>query len=233
MKNERNESLPEQQENDTLAEKADIALAYLMKYQKQLIAAVALIILVAGGLIYLQQQNHVDEQKASELLGYASSRMDNGFYAVAIEGDSTFTGLKEISSRYRSTFSGQVAVLMLGDCYLALEQTTEALEHYRSYKGNNRDLQAASLAGEALCLDRQQLTEEAAAALERASATAHNPALQAIYLSDAAGLYIKAGQGKKAGDMLTKASQEYSNYAGGTKARQMLQQLSATTPVKP
>ncbi len=232
MTDEPIESFPEQQAKETMAEKADLALAYLMKYQKQLIAAIALIIIVAGGLIFLQQQNSIQEQKASELLGYASSRIENGFYASAIEGDSTFTGLQEIASRYSRTFSGQTANLMLGDCFFALGQTAEALQHYRSFKGSNRDLRAAALAGEAICLEAEKNTAQAAAALEQAGKTAENPALQAMYLTDAASLYSAAGEKDKAAEILDAADTQYGNYAGGAKARQLLQQLSATTPVQ-
>ncbi|HED31034.1 MAG TPA: tetratricopeptide repeat protein [Prosthecochloris aestuarii] len=229
---DRNEpGLPQQDERETVAEKAEILLARIMKYQKQIIGAAAVIILVAAGIFYFFQNGASEEREASRLLELAVTALENGDTARAVEGDSLTTGLLEIANTYRATRSGRLARLMLARHYLFSGDPEKALGYFQAYSGRDKDLEAASLAGAASSLELLKKNTEAAETMHKAGRRAENPALKAIYLTDAATLYTSAGDTATALKLLTDVRDNYPDYTGGARAVQALQQLAATTKI--
>ncbi|MBF0587186.1 hypothetical protein INT08_08780 [Prosthecochloris sp. N3] len=224
---ERQHSTP-QEETDSLAHKADLLLAWLMKYQKQMIAAGVVIVLAAAGIFYLFQQQRAQEREASRLLGFAIANIDNGNMERAIEGDSLSVGLAGIADTYSSTESGQLARLFEAKTLLALDRPDEALTASRSFSGSTPDLKAAALACAAESLERLAEPLEAAQQMEKAGNTAENHALKAIYLADAAALFAAAEETAQAITLLHKVEEQYPGTTGAARAQQKLQQLSAT-----
>ncbi len=165
-------------ETDKEAEKIDRLLEFFILHKNLIIAVTIVVIAIAGSLVYMKQQSLSAENKANSLVSSASASAQIGNWQLAIDGDASFKGLREIVKEYGSTPSGNFAKILLGDSYLALGEIDSALESYRSYSGKIPDLAASAHAGAALCLSRKKELPEAAQLYEKASETATNQALK-------------------------------------------------------
>ena len=216
-------------ETDSHAEKVDRMLEFFL-FNKNLIIAVTLAVIVgAGTLFYLQQQRQSAEETAYRLVSHASTIAENGNWQRAIEGDASMKGFREIIREYGSTPSGNYAKILIGDSFFALQQIDSALANYRSYSGKNRNLAASAKAGEAACLLSKKELSEAAPTFEKASETAANQALKALYLSDAADTYLSLGEIEKAVDIYKQVIRKYPGFAAAAKAEESLLALAGKT----
>ncbi|ANT65552.1 tetratricopeptide repeat protein [Prosthecochloris sp. CIB 2401] len=210
-----------------IQEKTDALLAFLIKNQSTLIAVSIVIVLAGGAMFYLQQQQRARAAESSILAAEAAAMLESGTLQQAIDGNDLTPGLRRIASDYRGTPGGNLAALMLGESLLNLDKPEEAEEVYNSMKGINKDLEAAAAAGRARALELQGKTAEAASALENAGTTARNKALSAIYLADAADLYLAAGKPDKAALLAEKLGTSHEGYSGAAKARQLELRIAA------
>lgn len=216
-------------ETDSHAEKVDRLLDFFL-LNKNLIIAIAFgVIVTAGGLFLYQQQRQSAEASASRYLSSAESRVEAGNWQLAIDGDSSMNGLRQIIEEYGSTPSGNRAKLLIGDSFLALQEIDSALTYFQAYTGKNPDLVASAKAGEASCHLLKQEFSEAAAAFEKASKAAANHALKASYLSDAADAYLSLGKIDTAVEFYKKIIRKYPAFTAAIKAQESLLALAAKT----
>jgi predicted negative regulator of RcsB-dependent stress response len=165
----------------------------LLLEKKQLVIALILIIAVtAGGVFFWMQKTKADEEKASLALSKVVPWIETGDSARATKE------LKVIINSYGGTPSGNVAKLYLGTIYYTMNRPGEALAMYNAFSSGNKDLQASALAGAASCNVQKKAYAAAAEGFEKASATAENEALKAMYLNKAAESDIAAGKPDKA-----------------------------------
>ena len=205
-------------------------LADFLLLNKNLIIAVTVGVLAAGaGLFFYQQQHRTTEASAYRLLFAAESVADAGNWQLAIDGNDSMKGLRQIVKEYGSTPSGNRAKILIGDSFLALGKIDSSLSYYREYAGKNPDLAASAIAGEATCLLLNQEFSEAAAAFEKASETAENQALKASYLSDAADTYRLNGSIDKAVDLYKQVIRQYPGFAATANAQESLLALAGKT----
>ncbi len=216
-------------DSDDRTEKVERLLDFFLIYKNTIIAAAVALIVAAGALVFLNQQNRSSEKEASRLVSSAAAVMDGGDFQRAIDGDASMKGLREISETYGSSPSGNFAKILAGDCYFALGETDSALDAYTSYTGKNKNLAAAATAGEAACLLRKKEFTKASATLRKASETALNPALKALYLSDAADASLEAGNIAEAAATAGRVIDNYPGYASTAKARTLLLSLAPLT----
>jgi len=216
-------------DSDDRAEKVERLLDFFLIHKNTIIAAAVALIVAAGALVFLNQQNRSSEKEASRLVSRAAAVMDGGDFQRAIDGDASMKGLREISETYGSSPSGNFAKILAGDCYFALGETDSALDAYTSYTGKNKNLAAAAAAGEAACLLRKKEFTKASAMLRKASETALNPALKALYLSDAADASLDAGNIAEAAATAGQVIDNYPGYASTAKARTLLLSLAPLT----
>ncbi|MCW8797003.1 MAG: tetratricopeptide repeat protein [Chlorobium sp.] len=216
-------------ETDKEAEKIDRLLEFFILHKNLIIAVTIAIVAIAGSLVYMRQQSQSAEEKANSLVSSASASAQIGNWQQAIDGDASLKGLREIVNEYGSTPSGNFAKILLGDSHLALGEIDSALESYRSYSGKIPDLAASAHAGAALCLSRKKELPEAAQLYEKASETATNQALKALYLSDAADTWLSLGELDKAVTLYKDVIKKYPGLAGAAKSEESLLALAGKT----
>ncbi len=216
-------------EDNGHSEKIERLLDFFIFNKNTIIAAVVAFVAVAGAVIFLQQERQSSEQTASLLVDAAVSVMEQGDLSRALNGDNELKGLREISETYRSTSGGKFAGIMAGECYLALGETDAALQAYRSRTDGKGDLSAAARAGEGASLLKKQEFANAADAFRKAAETAFNPALKALYLTEAADALIAAGEEKQAAELCVTVIREYPGYASTAKSRALLLSLAPIT----
>jgi predicted negative regulator of RcsB-dependent stress response len=193
----------------------------LLLEQKKLIIGIILIIAVtAGGAYFWTQKTQADEEKASLALSKAVTWIETGDSVKAVKG------LKEIVSGYGSTRSGNMARLYLGTIYYNMNRPDEALAMYNAFSGGNKDLQASALAGAAACNVQKKAFTAAAESYEKASATAENESLKAMYLNKAAENDIEAGKPDMAAKLLNQVIKSWPGTSSAAIAQRTMWRLA-------
>ena len=213
-------------ETDSQPERADRLLEFFILNKNLIITVTIAVTLVAAALVYLRQQRQSAEETANRLVSHAAASAQIGNWQQAIDGDGSLKGFREIIREYGSTPSGNFAKILIGDSFFALQQIDSALASYRSYSGKNPDLAASAKAGEAACLLRKNELSAAAPAFEKASETATNQALKALYLADAADAYSSLGELDKAVTLYKQVIRKYPGFTAAAKAEQSLLSLA-------
>jgi tetratricopeptide (TPR) repeat protein len=112
------------------------------------IIATSVVVIVALIFFYFNYKSKNNETAGIELSKikgiYAS-----GSYQQAISGDSLgiSRGLQYIVDNYGSTENGEIAKIMLANCYYSLRDFEKAEKYYKDYSGRNDIYKAASFAG--------------------------------------------------------------------------------------
>ena len=110
------------------SESLNIREAFFMKNKKAiLIAVAAIIIVIAGVFVYMNQIAGPREDKASTMLGKGQTYFANEMYDQALKGDGAgYVGFEKIADDYSGTKAGNLANLYAGLCYANLGKWAEA-----------------------------------------------------------------------------------------------------------
>lgn len=113
--------------------------AFFVKYKKAVIAGVvAIVIIVAGIVIYRNYVSIPKEQKASTLLGKGQQLFDNELYDLALNGDSiSYGGFLQVAEDYSGTDAGNLANLYAGLCYAQLGKWEQAASYIEKFKSRD------------------------------------------------------------------------------------------------
>jgi predicted negative regulator of RcsB-dependent stress response len=106
------------------------------------IAALAIILLAGGYLVYKKFFKEPNEQKASETIFKAEDyyRMDS--LTLALNGDGVNPGFLKIIDRYTGTKAGNLARFYAGSIYLQLGDPAKALKHLKDFETDAEQIQA-------------------------------------------------------------------------------------------
>ena len=98
--------------------------AFFVKYKKAIItSAVALLVIVAGVILYYNYVYVPEENEASTALARGEQYMEMGDYEHALKGDgANYKGFIAIADNYSSTDAGNLANLYAGLCYAHLQK---------------------------------------------------------------------------------------------------------------
>jgi tetratricopeptide (TPR) repeat protein len=202
---------------------SDRLLAFAIKRKTPLVALVVVICLSSGGGLLWMQKTKADEAAASTALSQAISLLNTGQIDKAIDGNGPVKGLKSIIKTWGSTTSGNMSRLYLASLYYDTGRYDEALGMYNAFSsGQNKDMQAAAIAGAASCHLQKKAYSTAAAEFEKASGSAENHALKAMYLKQAAESYDMAGQSDKAGELIVQVIRTWPETSFAAMARQKI-----------
>ncbi len=120
------------EEPDPFLEFVGIMLAFVKKYQKQIIASVSAVVVVAIAIIGVVYYKNQSEDRAAMMLGktmakYNAIQKDESAFIAYEEVKKRF---KNISEKYGSTGAGKAALLQYADvCYLT-KNYDEAIKSY-------------------------------------------------------------------------------------------------------
>ena len=109
--------------------------ALFMKYRKAIIyAAIALIVIIAGTILYNNYVKTPRETKASTELAKGQELFADRMFEKALNGDSTrYAGFLKIASDYSSTAAGNLANLYAGLCYANMDKWEDAVKFLDKY----------------------------------------------------------------------------------------------------
>lgn len=184
--------------------------AFIEKYQKQILFAVAVIVLLILAIIafrnfYIQPR----EVEAENEMGKAQSMFAVDSFRVALEGNGTdIIGFKEIVSEYGITNSGNLATAYSGICYYKLGQFDNAIKFLSQYEGEDNYFSIAVIG---LIGDSYVELGETSKALDyfEKAADKNNEVLSPIYLKKAGTVYESLKKPEKALEAYTDIKDNY------------------------
>lgn len=189
-----------QKNNQTLDVNESLAKteAFFIKYKKQVITAVVVVLVIAGGIpAYIFGYSKPREEKAQECLGIVMQKyLMSQDYEHALKGEGKTLGLTKIADKYSSTNAGNIAKYEAGVCNLQLGKTKEAIKYLEAFdvKGDKTvSAQALYALANAYATDKQ--LDKAVETFKKAADATDVPALSSQALFDAA--LVLESQNKK------------------------------------
>ncbi len=191
------------------------------------IILVALVVVVAGTLIYARNQA-ANNEKATTALGKVLEFYDTNQLQLAIDGSAErgIVGLKSIVDNYGSTDAGNLARFYLADAYFQLRKYDEALEQFDKFSGSEQLVSVSRLTGMAGCYEAKGEYEKAAEHYEKAATKYPKDVDAAGNLNHAADNYARAGKKDRALDIYKKLKKEYPTTQFGRDADRGIARLS-------
>ncbi len=160
--------------------------AMFLKYQKQIIAAVAaVVIIVAGCIIYHQYVAVPSAQKASTALAKGQQYFQNEDYLKALNGDSIgFVGFLKIAEEGGD--AGNLANLYAGLSYAQLDSWSEAVKYLEKFdQKDDAMISPAMIGAMGNAYAHIDQLDKAVSLLKEAAAKADNNSLSPTFLIQA------------------------------------------------
>ena len=161
--------------------------AFFLKYQKQIIGAViALVVIVAGCILYNNYVAGPNAEKASTALAKGQEYFANEMYEKALNGDSTgYIGFAKIASEYGGD-AANLANLYAGLCYANLEKWQESVDCLEKFdQKDDQMISPASLGALGNAYAHVNQLDKAVATLKKAAERADNNSLSPTFLIQA------------------------------------------------
>ena len=146
--------------------------AFLLKYKKAIIiAVVALIVIIAGIILYNNYVAGPRQAKASTALAKGQEYFANENYEMALKGDSVgFLGFAKLAKEYSSTDAGNLANLYAGLCQANLGKWEEAVKFLDAYSpGDDTMVSPAAIAALGNAYAHVKQLDKAVANLKKAA----------------------------------------------------------------
>ena len=153
---------------------------FLLKNKKTIMyAVIALIVIIAGIILYNNFVKAPREAKASTELAKGQTMFANQQFAQALNGDSTgYAGFVKIASDYSSTPAGNLANLYAGLCYANLDKWEDAVKFLDKYSpANDEMVSPAAVAALGNAYAHVKQLDKAVDALKKATKMADSQAL--------------------------------------------------------
>ena len=173
--------------------------AFFLKYKKAVIAAViALVVIIAGIVLYKTYVSGPAEQKASTAIAKGQEYFAANDFQKALNGDSaTFKGFVNLAKEYSSTKAGNLANLYAGLCYAQLDKWQEAANFLEKFDGaDDSMISPAAIGALGNVYAHLNQLDKAVSNLKKAAEKADNNSLSPTFLIQAG--EILESQGKKA-----------------------------------
>ncbi len=161
--------------------------AFFLKYQKQIIGAVvALVVIVAGFILYNTYVAAPNAEKASTALAKGQDYFANGQYEKALNGDSTgFVGFAKLAAEYGGD-AGNLANLYAGLCQANLNKWEEAVSYIEKFDlKDDQMISPAALGALGNAYAHVNQLDKAVATLKKAADKADNNSLSPTFLIQA------------------------------------------------
>ena len=185
--------------------------AFLIKYKNAIIGGVvAVIIIVAGFIMYKNLYAEPREEKAQAALFKGQEYFEQDAYEQALNGDSIgFVGFLKVADDFSGTKAANLAKAYAGICYAQLGKYEEAVKMLDSFNGKDQMVAPAILGAAGNCYAQLGQLDKAASTLMSAADKADNNTLSPIFLMQAGEILVKQGKYDDAVDAYTKIKDEY------------------------
>ena len=185
--------------------------AFLIKYKNAIIGGVvAVIIIVAGFIIYKNLYAEPREEKAQAALFKGQEYFEQDAFEQALNGDSIgYTGFLKVADDYSGTKAANLAKAYAGICYAQLGKYEEAVKMLDSFNGKDQMVAPAILGAAGNCYAQLGQLDKAASTLLSAADKADNNTLSPIFLIQAGEILVKQGKYDDAVNAYTKIKDKY------------------------
>ena len=185
--------------------------AFLIKYKNAIIGGVvAVIIIVAGIIMYKNLYAEPREEKAQAALFKGQEYFEQDAFEQALNGDSIgYTGFLKVADEYSGTKAANLAKAYAGICYAQLGKYEEAVKMLDSFNGKDQMVAPAILGAAGNCYAQLGQLDKAASTLLSAADKADNNTLSPIFLIQAGEILVKQGKYDDAVNAYTKIKDKY------------------------
>ena len=185
--------------------------AFLIKYKNAIIGGVvAVIIIVAGFIMYKNLYAEPREEKAQAALFKGQEYFEQDAFEQALNGDSIgYTGFLKVADDYSGTKAANLAKAYAGICYAQLGKYEEAVKMLDSFNGKDQMVAPAILGAAGNCYAQLGQLAKAASTLLSAADKADNNTLSPIFLIQAGEILVKQGKYDDAVNAYTKIKDKY------------------------
>ena len=185
--------------------------AFLIKYKNAIIGGVvAVIIIVAGFIMYKNLYAEPREEKAQAALFKGQEYFEQDAFEQALNGDSIgYTGFLKVADEYSGTKAANLAKAYAGICYAQLGKYEEAVKMLDSFNGKDQMVAPAILGAAGNCYAQLGQLDKAASTLLSAADKADNNTLSPIFLIQAGEILVKQGKYDDAVNSYTKIKDKY------------------------
>ena len=185
--------------------------AFLIKYKNAIIGGVvAVIIIVAGFIMYKNLYAEPREEKAQAALFKGQGYFEQDAFEQALNGDSIgYTGFLKVADEYSGTKAANLAKAYAGICYAQLGKYEEAVKMLDSFNGKDQMVAPAILGAAGNCYAQLGQLDKAASTLLSAADKADNNTLSPIFLIQAGEILVKQGKYDDAVNAYTKIKDKY------------------------
>ncbi|MDR0891502.1 MAG: tetratricopeptide repeat protein [Mediterranea sp.] len=185
--------------------------AFLMKYKNAIIGGiVAVIVIVAGFIMYKNLYAEPREQKAQAALFPGQEYFEQDAFEQALNGDSIgYVGFLKVADQYSGTKAANLAKAYAGICYAKLGKNEEAVKLLDSFDAGDQMVAPAVLAAAGNCYAKLGQMAKAASTLIAAADKADNNTLSPIFLVQAGEILVKEGKYDDAIKAYTKVKDKY------------------------
>lgn len=185
--------------------------AFLIKNKKAIIGGVvAVIIIVAGFIMYKHLYAEPREEKAQTALFKGQELFEQDDYAKALNGDSIgYIGFLKVASDFNGTKAANLAKAYAGICYAHLGKYDEAIKYLNDFDGTDQMVGPAVLGAAGNCYAQLDQLEKAVASLLKAADKADSNTLSPIYLLQAGEILVKQGKTEEAIKVYTTIKDKY------------------------
>ena len=185
--------------------------AFLIKYKNAIIGGVvAVIIIVAGFIMYKNLYAEPREEKAQAALFKGQEYFEQDAFEQALNGDSNgYTGFLKVADDYSGTKAANLAKAYAGICYAQLGKYEEAVKMLDSFNGKDQMVAPAILGAAGNCYAQLGQLDKAASTLLSAADKADNNTLSPIFLIQAGEILVKQGKYDDAVNAYTKIKDKY------------------------
>lgn len=185
--------------------------AFILKNKKTIIGVIlAVIIVVAGAVLYKQYYSEPREAKAQVALFKGQEYFENQNWELALNGDSIgYEGLAKVIDEFSGTDAANLAKAYMGICYAHLGQAEEAIKALDSFSGNDQMVAPALKGTIGNCYAQLGQLDKAVSMLQTAATEADNNSLSPIYLQQAGEILIKQGKYDEAIKAFTTIKDKY------------------------
>lgn len=185
--------------------------AFLVKYKNAIIGGVvAVIIIVAGFIMYKNLYAEPREEKAQAALFKGQEYFEQDAFEQALNGDSIgYAGFLKVADDYSGTKAANLAKAYAGICYAQLGKYEDAVKMLDSFDGSDQMVAPAILGAAGNCYAQLGQLDKAASTLLSAADKADNNTLSPIFLLQAGEILVKQGKYDDAVNAYTKIKDKY------------------------
>ena len=205
-------NINEQQGALNVEETLNKSEAFFLKYKKAIIYGVlAVIVVIAGVIVYNQYVSAPREDKASTALAKGQEYFQQDLYEKALNGDGAgYAGFVKVAADYSSTDAGNLANLYAGLCYAGLGKWNEAAKYLEDF--DTKDDQMISPAAEGAlgnAYAHLNQLDKAVTHLKNAAKNADNNSLSPTFLIQAGEILESQGKAAEALELYKQVKEKY------------------------